>query len=90
MDIPPYGPFDTLASYEAWTEDMSCRSDPLFYAIIDRATDRAAGVASYLRIDPRSGSIEVGHITYSPLLQRTPAATETVSLMMLHSWLPSV
>jgi RimJ/RimL family protein N-acetyltransferase len=78
----PYGPFDTLASYQAWTEDMSSRSDPLFYAIIDRTTDSAVGIASYLRIDPPAGSIEVGHLNYSPLLQRTPAATEAMFLMM--------
>ena len=78
----PYGPFDTLDSYRARAEEMSRCSDPLFYAIIDRATDRAAGVASYLRIDPLGGSIEVGHISYSPLLQRTPAATEAMFLMM--------
>jgi RimJ/RimL family protein N-acetyltransferase len=78
----PYGPFDTLASYRAWADEMCRRSDPLFYAIIDRPTGRAVGVASYLRIDPPSGSIEVGHIGYSPLLQRTPAATEAMFLMM--------
>jgi RimJ/RimL family protein N-acetyltransferase len=78
----PYGPFDTLATYRAWTEEMSRRSDPLFYAIIDSATDRAVGLASYLRIDPSAGSIEVGHVIYSPLLQRTPAATEAMFLMM--------
>jgi RimJ/RimL family protein N-acetyltransferase len=78
----PYGPFDTLDSYRGWAEEMCRRSDPLFYAIIDRATDRAVGVASYLRIDPAGGSIEVGHISYSPLLQRTSAATEAMFLMM--------
>jgi RimJ/RimL family protein N-acetyltransferase len=78
----PYGPFDSLDSYRAWAEEMSARSDPLFYAIIDKATDRPVGVASYLRIDPAAGSIEVGHINYSPLLQRTPAATEAMFLMM--------
>jgi RimJ/RimL family protein N-acetyltransferase len=77
-----YGPFDTLERYQAWAEEMCCRRDPLFYAIIDRATGRAAGVASYLRIDPAGGSIEVGHINYSPLLQRTAAATEAMFLMM--------
>ena len=60
-----------------------CRcTDPLFYAIIDAATEEAVGVASYLRIDPRNGSIEVGHLGYSLLLQRTPAATEAMYLMM--------
>ena len=78
----PYGPFATPDSYRAWAEEICRRCDPLFYAIIDRATERAVGVASYLRIDPANGSIEVGHISYSPLLQRTSAATEAMYLMM--------
>src|SRR5262249_42598244 len=57
-------------------------TDPVFLAIVDAATGLAAGVASYLRIDPPNGSIEVGHIALSPRLQRTPAATESMYLMM--------
>ena len=78
----PYGPFDTSESYLAWLHESCSGSDPLFYAIIDKMTDKAVGVASYLRIDPRSGTIEVGHLGYSPLLQRTAAATEAMYLMM--------
>jgi RimJ/RimL family protein N-acetyltransferase len=78
----PYGPFDSLESYANWMRDVCDRDDPLFYAIVDRATDTAVGVASYLRIAPESGTIEVGHINYSPALQRTPAATEAMYLMM--------
>jgi RimJ/RimL family protein N-acetyltransferase len=65
--------------------EQTCRGvDPLFYAVVEKIEDRAVGVASYLRIDPANGSIEVGHINYSPLLQRTPAATEAMYLMMRH------
>ena len=78
----PYGPFETLDSYRAWVEQRCRSSDPLFYAIVERAKDSAVGVASYLRIDPGNGSIEVGHINYSPLLQRTFAGTEAMYLMM--------
>jgi RimJ/RimL family protein N-acetyltransferase len=78
----PYGPFDTLDSYRAWTEQKCQGDDPLFYAILDRGGGRAVGVASYLRISPDHGSIEVGHIQYSPELQRTPAATEAMYLML--------
>ena len=53
--------------------------------VVDRATDRASGVASYLRIDPGQGTIEVGYITFSPALQRTTAATEAMALMMRHA-----
>ena len=78
----PYGPFDTPDSYRAWMEQNCCGNDPLFYAVVDQTRNSAVGVASYLRIDPGNGSIEVGHINYSPLLQRTPAATEAMYLMM--------
>jgi RimJ/RimL family protein N-acetyltransferase len=78
----PYGPFTTLESYSDWTKGVAGKDDPLFHAIVDCATGTAVGVASYLRIDPASGSIEVGHIHYSPRLQRTIAATEAMYLMM--------
>ena len=78
----PYGPFETPGAYANWVEGVAGAEDPQFFAIIDGGTNRAAGVASYLRIDAPAGSIEVGHIAYSPLLQRTPAATESMYLMM--------
>jgi len=78
----PYGPFDTLDAYRQWLADSCLSDDPLFFSIIDRRAGRAAGVASYLRIDPAAGAIEVGHINYAPALQRTVAATEAMFLMM--------
>ena len=78
----PYGPFDGFESYRAWLEENRKLSDPLFLAIVDPANGRAVGLASYLRIVPASGSIEVGHLGFSPLLQRQPAATEAMFLMM--------
>ena len=77
-----YGPFGSLDAYRDWVGEVTRDSDPMFYAIIRRDDGRAAGVASYLRIAPGSGSIEVGNINYSPLLQRTPGATEAMYLMM--------
>ncbi len=77
-----YGPFDSFASYRLWMETFCTGEDLIFSAIIDSATGMAAGVACYHRIDARAGVIEVGHINYSPLLQRKPAATEAMYLMM--------
>ena len=77
-----YGPFETLESYLDWAMKASESCDPLFHAIVDATTGRAVGVASYLRITPESGFIEIGHLHFSPLLQRTPAATEAMFLMM--------
>lgn len=78
----PYGPFATFEAYASWVAGVADGDDPQFFAIVDAGIARAVGVASYLRIDPQAGSIEVGHIAYSPLLQRTPAATEAMYLMM--------
>ena len=78
----PYGPFAGFDEYCRWLEPASRSDDPLYFAIIDLRTQTATGVASYLRIDPGSGSIEVGHIALSPALQRTTAFTEAMFLMM--------
>jgi RimJ/RimL family protein N-acetyltransferase len=78
----PVGPFETLAAFRAWADGVATGADPVFYSVIDLATGKAVGYASYLRIDPKNGSIEVGHINFSPLLQRKPAATEAMYLMM--------
>ena len=77
-----YGPFNTLADYVAWMRRNCLGDDPLFHAVIERATGVATGVASYLRIVPAVGVIEVGHINYAPPLQRSRAATEAMYLMM--------
>lgn len=76
------GPFDTFAAYRDWLEAAAPGDDPLFHAVVAHDSGRAVGVASYLRIAPAAGSIEVGHIHFSPLLARTPAATEAMYLMM--------
>jgi RimJ/RimL family protein N-acetyltransferase len=81
-DYLPYGPFSSAAQYHRWVRDTVADDKHLFYAIRNVETGACAGVASYLRIDPANGSIEVGHINFSPALQRTRAATEAMYLMM--------
>jgi RimJ/RimL family protein N-acetyltransferase len=76
-----YGPFASPQAYATWAEAAAKTEDPLFHAIVDRASGQAVGVAAYLRIEPAVGVIEVGHIAYSPLLQRTAAATEAMYLL---------
>jgi len=78
----PYGPFARLEDYRPWLDRASSGDDPLVHAVIELRAGRAVGVASYMRIDPAAGVIEVGGINYAPPLQRTPAATEAMYLMM--------
>jgi RimJ/RimL family protein N-acetyltransferase len=76
------GPYGSRAEYRAYLEKCSASEDPLFFAIVDAGLERATGLGSYLRIEPAHGVIEVGHLAFSPLLQRTAAATEALYLMM--------
>jgi len=78
----PYGPFNSFEEYQDWLTANCLGNDPMFFAIIDLPKGQAVGVASYLRITPGSGSIEVGHIHFSPLLKRSLAATEAMFLLM--------
>src|SRR5882762_6441601 len=80
------GPFRDRKDFDKTLEGMAASEDPLFFAIIDRDSGHAAGRASYLRIDPKHGSIEVGSILYSPALQRTRGATEAMYLMARHAF----
>ncbi len=80
------GPFATKAALKDWVATASKGRDPLFYAVIEKANAKAVGIASYMRIAPEAGSIEVGTIAYSPLLQRTSLATEAMFLMMAHAF----
>lgn len=75
-DYMPYGPF-SAADYHAWAAQTG---EPMFFAL--RVGGQLLGVASFLNINPAQGSIEVGHICFSPALQQTPAATEAMFLMM--------
>ena len=79
-----YGPFPTERDLTAWLESWRDTDDPLFFAIM--VDGRAVGLASYLRIQPDAGVIEVGHLSFSPLLQRTTAATEAMALMLRHAF----
>jgi RimJ/RimL family protein N-acetyltransferase len=76
------GPFANRAAFDAWLQNTCLGDDPMFHAIIDRNSRKAVGVASYMRIDPANGVIEVGHINFSPLLQRSTVATEAIFLML--------
>ena len=78
----PYGPFENLSDYIDWIQSFEEHNDPVFFAIISKKLKKAIGIASYLRINPNDGLIEVGHINYSPLLQRTTEGTEAMFLMM--------
>lgn len=82
----PYGPFYTYPEFEEWLRVTMSDNDTLLYAVLDINTQLPIGIAGYLRINPEHGAIEVGHLHFSKLLKRTPAATEAMYLMMHYTF----
>jgi len=80
-----HGPFSERKEFDAYVEMFATREDPYAYAILD-ANERPAGFATLMEIRPANRVIEVGNILYSPLLQRTPLATEVQYLLARYAF----
>ena len=78
------GPFMELDAFRAWLEPQEATTDPLFYTIIPHSTGQPSGMGSFMRIDESNGVAEIGNIWFSPALQRSREATESIFLMMRH------
>ena len=79
----PVAPIETEADFGVFLRAAEASEDPLYFTVLN-AEGRAVGHATYLRIDPANGVIEVGYIHFSPLMQRTPMSTEAMYLMMAY------
>jgi len=77
----PQGPFASESELAAWMVNVQSGRDPQFYAFVEVSTGETVGVGSYLRIDPAARSIEVGWLTFSPAMRRTPISTEGLFMM---------
>jgi RimJ/RimL family protein N-acetyltransferase len=66
--------------FQPWLDMVQGSEDPLFFAVLDKSTGKAAGRQALMRIDITHGVIEIGGIYWGPLLSRRPAATEALYL----------
>ena len=78
----PQGPFKNEISLKKYLKNKNLTGNPFFYTIYSKRLKTFCGLASYLRIKPQVGTIEVGYITYAKNLQRTVEGTEAMYLMM--------
>lgn len=72
--------------FGTWLAKASSTDDPLFFAVIDKATGRAEGRQALMRIDPVHGVIEIGSILWGPAIARGRVATEAQFLFMRHAF----
>ena len=76
----PDAPPGSRAEFEGWLSKVAASADPLYYAVIDRATGRTEGRQTLMRITPEYGVIEIGNILWGPAIARTRVATEALYL----------
>lgn len=69
------GPFATREEFAAFIARRAAASDPYAYAIVE-TSGRPLGYLTLMEIRPEMRVIEVGHVLYSPALQRKPLGTE--------------
>jgi RimJ/RimL family protein N-acetyltransferase len=69
---------DDRAGFEAWLVRAAAAEDPLYFAVIDRASGRCEGRQALMRIVPEHGVIEVGGILWGPAIARTRVATDAL------------
>jgi RimJ/RimL family protein N-acetyltransferase len=77
----PTGPFDDRVAFEVSIASKEASEDPFWFAALDRASGRALGMLSLMRIDAPNGVIEVGGVLFGPPMQRSRASTETQYLL---------
>ena len=82
----PYGPYESPREMRELLKWAESSKDPLFFAVAPLPDERPAGLASYLRITPEFGVIEIGHIWFGAGLTRTTAATEAIYLLARHAF----
>ncbi len=82
----PSGPFKNETSLKKYLKAKNLAGNPFFYSIYSKRLKTFCGLAGYLRIKPKPGTIEVGWITYAKNLQQTAEATEAMYLMMKNAF----
>ena len=85
-DYLGYGPFADLAAFTTMMRDSAVSSDPLWYAIVDTASGAPLGAGTYLRIEPASRVIEIGHLLFGAAMQRSTTATEAIYLLIRNAF----
>lgn len=76
------GPYESVSDYTSTLNTQAADTVSIFYSVLlNDASSTAVGRMALLNIVPKNRSLEVGNILFSPLLQRTPAATEAQYLL---------
>lgn len=75
---------ESREAFQPWLEMAEASEDPMYFSVIDLASGNVAGRQTMMRMNPKQGVAEIGHIHWGPLIQKTPATTEALYLFAVH------
>jgi RimJ/RimL family protein N-acetyltransferase len=78
------GPYADVDQMRADLRQAERAEDRRFFSVVPLPDERPYGVASYLRMEPEFGVIEIGNIWFGAPMQRSAAATEAIYLLARH------
>ena len=65
-----------------WVEGKSTDASLVPYAVIEQRFGRAVGLVCFMAIEREHGSVEIGHVTWSPRMKNTVLGTESIWLLL--------
>jgi RimJ/RimL family protein N-acetyltransferase len=81
-----FGPYADAAGFEDTVRGLVADPAVVCFAILDAVDGATVGMASFHRIDPQAGSLEIAQLLFAPRLQQTTAATEAVTILATYAF----
>lgn len=80
------GPWPNETQFRHWLKERETHPSRVYYAIIDPKSNSALGALCLMDCDLKNKTTEVGGIFFSPQLQKTTIATESIFLLMNYAF----
>lgn len=65
-----------------WVQGKVVDPELVPYAVVEQKSGEAVGLVCFMRIDTANGTVEIGHVTWSPRMKNTVLGTEAVWLLL--------
>jgi RimJ/RimL family protein N-acetyltransferase len=80
------GPFETVAAMQAYLQRLVEMPDGLALAVLDQTTQQIVGITTLMTNLPEHLKIEIGHVSFSPIVQGRGSNTEATYLLLQHAF----
>lgn len=77
---------DSVEATQHWLCGKANDETLVPFAVVDIRSERAVGLVCYMAIEREHGSVEIGHITWSPRMKNTVLGTEAIWLLLHYAF----